>query len=154
MLLWLQVMWTPIPVESYYTVTVTSMMVGGSRLDLDCGAYNAPAKSIVDSGTTVLNLPGPVFDATVAKLAPALSNVLGIPESDATAFLNGDATLPLNTWRFIWDCPSCPSPAHPIACDLADCGLCINLELYNQTLHQIAQLPDISIGLMSENSPE
>mmetsp|Transcript_1842 Transcript_1842/g.4643 ORF Transcript_1842/g.4643 Transcript_1842/m.4643 type:complete len:701 (+) Transcript_1842:194-2296(+) len=155
------VMWTSTPDQSYYTVTVTSMLVGGTRLDLDCGAYNAPAKSIVDSGTTVLALPANVFDAVVDMLAPQLAAATGHSVDAARDFLNsGSQSLKLEDWNFVSRCPQgtrSPDLAE-IECASAgasvDCVLCVNLTQYNETLHAVARLPSISIGLMAENSSD
>lgn len=136
-------MWTPIPDETYYTVTVTSMMVGGQRLDLDCGAYNAPAKSIVDSGTTVLNLPSVVFDATIALLAGPIMNVTGASADDVNAFLQGTSSLDIPHWRFVVTCKNSPDDIGLHCYENVPCDLCLNLTayeiplLYNLLFHSI-----------------
>eukprot|EP00038_Savillea_parva_P006780 m.165774 g.165774 ORF g.165774 m.165774 type:complete len:725 (+) comp12605_c0_seq1:226-2400(+) len=152
-----EVMWTPIPDESFYTVTVTSMMVGGDPLPLDCKSYNAPAKSIVDSGTTVLNLPQDVFDTTVQLLIPHFVNVTGLPTSQISDFLHNRGGLQVPNWDFVGPCPDeAEEGVYKLPCDTEDefCTVCIDLSIYNQTLQAVAQLPPISIGLMAENSTE
>ncbi|CAF88663.1 unnamed protein product, partial [Tetraodon nigroviridis] len=54
----------PIVEEWYYQVEVLKLEVGDQNLDLDCREYNTD-KAIVDSGTTLLRLPVPVFNALV-----------------------------------------------------------------------------------------
>ncbi|CAF90923.1 unnamed protein product, partial [Tetraodon nigroviridis] len=58
------VWYTPIVEEWYYQVEVLKLEVGDQNLDLDCREYNTD-KAIVDSGTTLLRLPVPVFNALV-----------------------------------------------------------------------------------------
>jgi hypothetical protein len=170
-------MWTPIPAQTYYTVTVTSMMVGDQRLDLDCGAYNAPAKSIVDSGTTVLNLPQSVFDATVALLVEPLMNATGASADEVNAFLQGSSNLDVPQWRFVHTCSNSDDDGGGggggggsgggsgggdggkanigLHCyDNAACDLCLNITAYNIAMEAVSQLPSISIGLQAENSSD
>ncbi|RXN33760.1 beta-secretase 2-like protein [Labeo rohita] len=58
------VWYTPILEEWYYQVEVLKLEVGAQNLNLDCKEYNSD-KAIVDSGTTLLRLPGNVFSAVV-----------------------------------------------------------------------------------------
>jgi hypothetical protein len=73
-------LYTPLLHEEYYGVEVHAMAVGGTRLPLSCGAYNAPALSIVDSGTTDLLVPHRVFAALIAAISatPGLSSAPNI----------------------------------------------------------------------------
>lgn len=56
--------YTPVLEEWYYQVEVLKLEVGDQNLNLDCKEYNSD-KAIVDSGTTLLRLPGNVFSAVV-----------------------------------------------------------------------------------------
>ncbi|KAG2457313.1 beta-secretase 2 [Polypterus senegalus] len=58
------VWYTPIKEQWYYQVEVLKLEVGDQNLNLDCREYNTD-KAIVDSGTTLLRLPGNVFNAVV-----------------------------------------------------------------------------------------
>jgi hypothetical protein len=150
-------MWTPIDQQTYYTVTVTSMMVGGQRLNLDCSAYNSPAKSIVDSGTTVLNVPQPVFDAIVSQLVEPLMSATGASAGSVNAFLQGNANLDVPQWRFVQQCSAssdevglhCADSGAPLSCHI-----CLNITAYNLAIEAVAQLPSISIGFIAENSTD
>jgi hypothetical protein len=70
-------LYTPLLHEEYYGVEVSGMAVDGVRLDLSCGDYNAPALSIVDSGTTDMLLPEKVFGVVVAAISaqPGLQGI-------------------------------------------------------------------------------
>ncbi|XP_056612325.1 beta-secretase 2 [Triplophysa dalaica] len=61
------VWYTPILEEWYYQVEVLKLEVGDQNLNLDCKEYNSD-KAIVDSGTTLLRLPGNVFNAVVEAI--------------------------------------------------------------------------------------
>ncbi|KAA0701716.1 Beta-secretase 2 [Triplophysa tibetana] len=61
------VWYTPILEEWYYQVEVLKLEVGDQNLNLDCKEYNSD-KAIVDSGTTLLRLPGNVFSAVVEAI--------------------------------------------------------------------------------------
>lgn len=61
------VWYTPILGEWYYQVEVLKLEVGDQNLNLDCKEYNSD-KAIVDSGTTLLRLPGNVFNAVVEAI--------------------------------------------------------------------------------------
>jgi len=75
-------LYTPLLHAEYYGVAVTAMAVGGVRLPLSCGAYNSPALSVVDSGTTDLLLPHKIFGAVVAalKASPGLAGADDLDE--------------------------------------------------------------------------
>jgi hypothetical protein len=94
-------------------------------------------------------------------LAPHIANVTGSHSiAEVVDFMNGKAKLDVINWQFVFDCGSAPAGSYEISGDCESsqrspyCGLCISLEIFNQTLHAIAQLPPISIGLMSETSSE
>ncbi|XP_043114760.1 beta-secretase 2 [Puntigrus tetrazona] len=59
--------YTPVLEEWYYQVEVLKLEVGAQNLNLDCKEYNSD-KAIVDSGTTLLRLPGNVFSAVVEAI--------------------------------------------------------------------------------------
>uniref|UniRef100_A0A671SI13 Beta-secretase 2-like n=1 Tax=Sinocyclocheilus anshuiensis TaxID=1608454 RepID=A0A671SI13_9TELE len=61
------VWYTPVLEEWYYQVEVLKLEVGTQNLNLDCKEYNSD-KAIVDSGTTLLRLPGNVFSAVVEAI--------------------------------------------------------------------------------------
>uniref|UniRef100_A0A673G4K8 Beta-secretase 2-like n=1 Tax=Sinocyclocheilus rhinocerous TaxID=307959 RepID=A0A673G4K8_9TELE len=61
------VWYTPVLEEWYYQVEVLKLEVGAQNLNLDCKEYNSD-KAIVDSGTTLLRLPGNVFSAVVEAI--------------------------------------------------------------------------------------
>lgn len=91
-------LYTPLLHEEYYGVEVSGMAVNGVRLDLTCGDYNAPALSIVDSGTTDILLPNKVFSAVVAAISaqPGLASVPNLQQY----FASGDQRemLPSNMY--------------------------------------------------------
>ncbi|KTG06503.1 hypothetical protein cypCar_00029558, partial [Cyprinus carpio] len=61
------VWYTPVLEEWYYQVEVLKLEVGAQNLNLDCKEYNSD-KAIVDSGTTLLRLPGIVFSGVVEAI--------------------------------------------------------------------------------------
>lgn len=56
--------------EWFYEVIITSLLIEGIPIPIDCRNINTD-KSIVDSGTTNVRLPGNVFKAFVEALIPA-----------------------------------------------------------------------------------
>ena len=91
-------LYTPLLHEEYYGVEVSGMAVGGVRLDLTCGDYNAPALSIVDSGTTDILLPQKVFGVVVAAISaqPGLQGVADLQQYFASG--NDRKMLPANMY--------------------------------------------------------
>ena len=63
---------TPLVAEQYYSVTMTDIAVGGTSLGLGSAAYGTP---IVDTGTSITQLPTAVYNAlTASALADANFN--------------------------------------------------------------------------------
>ena len=65
------------PAQGYYSVNVLGMSVGGERLELGCGDYNAPSSSIVDSGTTNLIVPHKVGGRAVGRAGGRANRLSG-----------------------------------------------------------------------------
>ena len=62
-----EVLWTNIVKEWYYEVVITQIVVGGTIVDVPCSALNND-KTIVDSGTTNLRLPTPVYHKVLSLI--------------------------------------------------------------------------------------
>lgn len=58
---------TPLIKDTYYVVEIEEMLVGDINMNLPIPDYNGE-QSIVDSGTTLLILNAPAFDAFVSIL--------------------------------------------------------------------------------------
>eukprot|EP00052_Salpingoeca_macrocollata_P032063 m.4802 g.4802 ORF g.4802 m.4802 type:complete len:475 (-) comp3183_c0_seq1:47-1471(-) len=54
--------------QSYYSVVMTGLSVGGTRLDFSCRDYNSPNYAIFDSGSTNLILPNAIVEALQARM--------------------------------------------------------------------------------------
>eukprot|EP00051_Salpingoeca_urceolata_P035961 m.32173 g.32173 ORF g.32173 m.32173 type:complete len:555 (+) comp9967_c0_seq1:215-1879(+) len=88
-------LFTPIVTEEWYMVEVTGMAVGGTKLDINCGEYNSPGLSIVDSGTTDLLVPANVHTAIVKLLQPVFEQHFRGTPAEWQAFFGGSSKSPL-----------------------------------------------------------
>ena len=70
------VMYTPIAVESYYVVNVTTILVGGTKLESQPEWFD---DTIVDSGTTLTYLDSRIYNAFVAILKASCSTSSPLP---------------------------------------------------------------------------
>ncbi|XP_051963116.1 beta-secretase 2-like isoform X2 [Xyrauchen texanus] len=78
------VWYTPVLEEWFYQVEVLKLEVGDQNLNLDCKEYNSD-KAIVDSGTTLLQLPANVFSAVVeAIMLTSLLYIQPVTDIDGT----------------------------------------------------------------------
>ncbi|XP_050693864.1 beta-secretase 1-like [Eriocheir sinensis] len=64
----------PIRRKWFYEVVVTALSLGGKAVNVPCVTFNTD-KSIVDSGTSNLRLPSPVFKAVIAELKLQTSDI-------------------------------------------------------------------------------
>eukprot|EP00056_Hartaetosiga_gracilis_P008357 m.119190 g.119190 ORF g.119190 m.119190 type:complete len:528 (+) comp12905_c0_seq2:273-1856(+) len=80
---------THIQDNSYYSVIVTRLAVGGEAIDVNCNVYNSPFYSIVDSGTTDVIVPLIAHEAIVAKI----DAVLDVPADLRDNFYTGRSCL-------------------------------------------------------------
>jgi len=78
----------PPALDGYYTVAISSITISGTALTVPLTSYN----KIVDSGTTLLVLPGPVYDALESRLQslslPGASSLLNGGNDVLCVFLN------------------------------------------------------------------
>jgi hypothetical protein len=99
--------YTPMLGDSYYQVTLDDLELGGTSLGYGASDFGAVA---VDTGTSVLSLPAPIFQAMAAAVegAPAFSSAFGMTgwlgtTSCFTSMLDAsalDAQLPALTLVF------------------------------------------------------
>ena len=82
------VMYTPIAVESYYVVNVTTVLVGGTKLDSQPDWFD---DTIVDSGTTLTYLDSRIYNAFIDVLKASCSTPSPLPGicGPNPALLNG-----------------------------------------------------------------
>ncbi|DBA03349.1 TPA: hypothetical protein N0F65_004626 [Lagenidium giganteum] len=77
------VLYSPIVQEAWYVVTVSDIGFDGKSLGLDCQKYNEP-QAIVDSGTSNLAFPSPVYNSLMAKIKAATLDA--VPDFDTSFF--------------------------------------------------------------------
>jgi hypothetical protein len=80
--------WSPRVFKAYYSVTLESMMVSGQALKVPPKSINGKYGALVDSGTTLIILPTPVFTALKAAFkancsAYKLPGVCGVKDKDS-----------------------------------------------------------------------
>lgn len=90
-------LYTPIVRERYYAVQVVDLAIGGASASLPCAAYNSPAYSIIDSGTTQMLLPPDVFAAAANMLQPRVTSLFGSAEA-GSRWIHGGSTV-CSSWR-------------------------------------------------------
>lgn len=73
-----QISYTPITLDSWYTVNATGLLVAGKQLNVSVLALNGPFPSdpcIVDSGTNFLSLRKPAFQAVKESISEMCSTI-------------------------------------------------------------------------------
>jgi hypothetical protein len=84
--------WSPRVAQAYYSVKLEQVLVGGKALSVSQKTINGKYGALVDSGTTLIILPNPVFSALKAAFQAVCSSyklpgVCGV--SDKNSIFNG-----------------------------------------------------------------